>query len=50
LGDREEFFNLIMTGIIISSICGVVATGASSFITWFLSKKKYHSEVEGSNI
>lgn len=39
-----------MTGIIISSICGVVATGASSFITWFLSKKKYHSEVEGSNI
>lgn len=39
-----------MTGVIISSICGVVATGASSFITWFLSKKKYHSEVEGSNI
>lgn len=39
-----------MTGIIISSICGVVATGVSSFLTWFFSKKKYNSEVEGSNI
>lgn len=39
-----------MTGIIISSVCGVVATGVGSFITWLLSKKKYHSEVESSNI
>lgn len=39
-----------MTGVIISSVCGVLATGASSFITWFLSKKKYHTEVEGNNI
>lgn len=39
-----------MTGIIISSICGIVSTGVGSFITWLLSKKKYHSEVESSNI
>lgn len=39
-----------MTGIIISSVCGIVATGVGSFITWLLSKKKYHSEVESSNI
>lgn len=39
-----------MTTTIIATICGIVTTAASSFITWFLSKKKYHSEVEGSNI
>lgn len=39
-----------MTTTIIATICGIITTAASSFITWFLSKKKYHSEVEGSNI
>lgn len=39
-----------MTATIIATICGIITTAASSFITWFLSKKKYHSEVEGSNI
>lgn len=39
-----------MTGIIISSVCGVVATAIGSFVSWFLSKKKYISEVESTNI
>ena len=39
-----------MTGIIISSICGVVSTVAASCVSWFLSKKKYISEVESTNI
>lgn len=39
-----------MTTTIIATICGIITTAASSVITWFLSKKKYHSEVEGSNI
>jgi hypothetical protein len=39
-----------MTGIIISSICGIVATAIGSFVSWFLSKKKYISEVESTNI
>lgn len=39
-----------MTATIIVTICGIITTAVSSFITWFLSKKKYHSEVEGSNI
>lgn len=39
-----------MTGIIISSICGVVSTAVASCVSWFLSKKKYISEVESTNI
>lgn len=39
-----------MTGIIISSVCGVITTTVASFVSWFLSKKKYISEVESTNI
>lgn len=39
-----------MTGIIISSVCGVVTTTIGSLVAWFLSKKKYVSEVESTNI
>lgn len=39
-----------MTGIIISSVCGVVTTAIGSVVSWFLSKKKYISEVESTNI
>lgn len=41
---------MIDMGIIIASACGVVSTALSSFFTWFFSKKKYNSEVEGNNI
>lgn len=39
-----------MTGIIISSLCGVVTTTIGSVVAWFLSKRKYISEVESTNI
>lgn len=39
-----------MTGIIISSLCGVVTTTIGSIVAWFLSKRKYISEVESTNI
>ena len=39
-----------MTGIIISAVCGVITTTVASFVSWFLSKKKYISEVESTNI
>lgn len=39
-----------MTGIIVSSACGVVSTAVCSLVTWFLSKKKYLGEVESTNI
>lgn len=39
-----------MTGIIISSVCGVVTTTIGSIVAWFLSKRKYISEVESTNI
>ena len=39
-----------MTGIIISSLCGVVTTTIGSVVAWFLSKRKYMSEVESTNI
>lgn len=41
---------IIDTGILIATGCGIVSTGLGSFFTWFFSKKKYNSEVEGSNI
>jgi septal ring factor EnvC (AmiA/AmiB activator) len=39
-----------MTGIIVSSACGVISTAVCSLVTWFLSKKKYLGEVESTNI
>lgn len=39
-----------MTGIIISSVCGIVTTTIGSVVAWFLSKRKYISEVESTNI
>lgn len=39
-----------MTGIIISSVCGIVTTTIGSIVAWFLSKRKYISEVESTNI
>lgn len=39
-----------MTGIIISSLCGIVTTTIGSIVAWFLSKRKYISEVESTNI
>lgn len=29
---------------------GLITTGAASFFTWFFSKRKYNSEVDGNNI
>jgi hypothetical protein len=39
-----------MTTILITSLCGLVVSAISSFVTWILSKKKYVSEVESTNI
>ena len=39
-----------MTGVIISSVCGVATTTIGSIVAWFLSKRKYISEVESTNI
>lgn len=39
-----------MNEIIITAIVGVVCTALTSLVTWFLSKKKYTTEVEHNSI
>lgn len=39
-----------MNEIILTGIVGLVTTLTSSILTWFLTKKKYHSEVDNNLI
>lgn len=39
-----------MSETIIIAIIGIVASAISSFITWLVTRRKYNSEVEGSDI
>lgn len=41
---------MIDSGIIITSIIGLVVTIITSLITWLLSRRKYNSEVDHNNI
>lgn len=41
---------MIDTGIIITSIIGLVVTIITSLVTWLLSRRKYNSEVDHNNI
>lgn len=41
---------MIDTGIIVTGAVGLVTTIVSSLTTWFLSRKKYHSEVNTNEI
>lgn len=36
--------------VLITAIVGVIVSGATGFITWLFSRKKYNSEVEHNNI
>lgn len=38
------------TGVIITAIIGIVTTIASSWISWFLTRKKYNAEVDNTII
>ena len=37
-------------GIIITAIIGILTSGATGFITWLFSRKKYHTEVDHNSI
>lgn len=41
---------MIDTGILVTALIGLISTSASSILTWFLSKRKYNSEVTGNEI
>ena len=41
---------MIDSGIIITSIIGLVVTIITSLVTWLLSRRKYNSEVDHNNI
>ena len=39
-----------MDSIVITTLIGALSAGLSSIVTWLLSKRKYNSEVDNSNI
>lgn len=39
---------MIDLGIIVTALVGIVTNGATSWITWFLTKKKYNAEVDSA--
>lgn len=39
---------MIDLGVIITALIGIMTSGATSWITWFLTKKKYNAEVDGA--
>lgn len=41
---------MIDSGIIITGVIGIISTIASSFATWFFSRKKYNAEVSHDEI
>nr|DAI45561.1 MAG TPA: voltage-gated potassium channel protein [Bacteriophage sp.] len=41
---------MIDTSILITGGVGIFSTIASSWVTWFITRKKYYSEVDGNLI
>ena len=39
---------MINLDVIITALIGIMTSGATSWITWFLTKKKYNAEVDGA--